>query len=238
MGTKLVISFPVSHNCVIELFCGYKLFVEDHVLDGGQRVGINPKNGKGCPIKTGYLYEMNSMDELKAAIEDVARWVLKWHVTMNNYTEYLMMRRTSLAALSMSIEGCMENGKDATQGGAKYNSYGGVATGLATIADSLTTIKSMIEAARRVEHRCGTHKIAPLSRRCSICQRFTVAASIRSSPSLISLRDVVGCTVEACLVYLRAHTVALAAKPVIQIAYPGHLIIGIRVIVSVVRNFS
>ncbi len=114
------------------------------ILDMAINNGINPKNGKGCPIKTGYLYEMNSMDELKAAIEDVARWVLKWHVTMNNYTEYLMMRRTSLAALSMSIEGCMENGKDATQGGAKYNSYGGVATGLATIADSLTTIKYMI----------------------------------------------------------------------------------------------
>lgn len=114
------------------------------ILDMAINNGVNPKNGKGCPIKTGYLYEMNSMDELKAAIENVARWVLKWHVTMNNYTEYLMMRRTSLAALSMSIEGCMENGKDATQGGAKYNSYGGVATGLATIADSLTTIKYMV----------------------------------------------------------------------------------------------
>lgn len=55
-----------------------------------------------------------------------------------------MMRRTSLAALSLSIEGCMENGLDCTQGGAKYNSFGGTATGLGTIADSLTTIRYMV----------------------------------------------------------------------------------------------
>jgi formate C-acetyltransferase len=38
----------------------------------------------------------------------------------------------------------MESGKDCVCGGAKYNSYGGTATGLATIADSLTTIKYMV----------------------------------------------------------------------------------------------
>ena len=37
----------------------------------------------------------------------------------------------------------METGKDATDGGCKYNSYGGTATGLATVADSLSTIKYM-----------------------------------------------------------------------------------------------
>ena len=37
----------------------------------------------------------------------------------------------------------MEKGKDVVNGGAKYNSYGGTATGLATLADSLTTIKYM-----------------------------------------------------------------------------------------------
>lgn len=114
------------------------------ILDMALNNGVNPKNGKGCPVKTGYLYEMESLEEVKAAIEKVARWVIKWQVTMHNYTEYLMMRRTGLAALSMGIEGCMESGKDCTQGGAKYNSYGGVATGLATIADSLTAIKYLV----------------------------------------------------------------------------------------------
>jgi formate C-acetyltransferase len=46
--------------------------------------------------------------------------------------------------LSISLDGCMESGKDCTWGGAKYNSYGGTATGLATVADSLTAIKYMV----------------------------------------------------------------------------------------------
>ena len=37
----------------------------------------------------------------------------------------------------------MESGKDVSEGGAKYNSYGGTATGLATTADSLPAIKYM-----------------------------------------------------------------------------------------------
>lgn len=114
------------------------------VLDMAINDGVNPKNGKACPIRTGRLSDMTSIEEVRAAVEDVARWVMQWNATCSNYTEYLMMRRTSLAALSLGIEGCMESGKDCTQGGAKYNSYGGTATGLATIADSLTTIKYMV----------------------------------------------------------------------------------------------
>ena len=114
------------------------------VFDMAINNGVNPKNGKASPVKTGYLPDMKSLDEVKKAVEDMARWVMCWNATCSNYTEYLMMRRTSLAALSLGIEGCMESGKDCTQGGARYNSYGGTATGLATIADSLTTIKYMV----------------------------------------------------------------------------------------------
>ena len=43
--------------------------------------------------------------------------------------------------LSISMEGCMESGVDVVCGGAKYNSYGSTAVGLATVADSLTAIR-------------------------------------------------------------------------------------------------
>ena len=43
--------------------------------------------------------------------------------------------------LSISMEGCMESGVDIVCGGAKYNSYGSTAVGLATVADSLTAIR-------------------------------------------------------------------------------------------------
>ena len=114
------------------------------MLDMAINDGVNPLNGKGAPVHTGRLYEMESFEEVKAAVEKIARWAVRWNVSMNNYSEYVMMRRTSHAVLSIGIEGCMESGKDCTQGGAKYNSYGSVATGLATVADSLTAIRYLV----------------------------------------------------------------------------------------------
>jgi pyruvate formate-lyase/glycerol dehydratase family glycyl radical enzyme len=114
------------------------------IFDMAINNGINPMNGEKGGLKTGYLYEMKSIEEVRAAVKAQAGYLLKWCVTMNNYSEYLTTYHAPHAGLSISIEGCMESGKDCVCGGAKYNSYGGTATGLATIADSLTTIKYMV----------------------------------------------------------------------------------------------
>ncbi len=108
--------------------------------------GINPMNGRQAPecARSGYLYEMNSIDEVRAALKKLATWLLTWSATLNNYTEYEFPRLFPFPNLSISTEGCMESGKDVSQGGAKYNSYGGTATGLATVADSITAIKYMV----------------------------------------------------------------------------------------------
>ena len=107
--------------------------------------GINPMNGKQAPprARSGYLYEMNSIEEVRAAFEKLSRYLFNWYITINNYAEYMMPYNKPLANLSISMEGCMEQGKDCAEGGCKYNSYGGTAVGLATIADSLSTIKYM-----------------------------------------------------------------------------------------------
>jgi len=107
--------------------------------------GINPMNGKQAPehVRSGYLYEMNSIEEVRAAFEKLTRWLFKWYVTINNYAEYQQAEHFPFPNLSISMEGCMEKGMDCSVGGCKYNSYGGTATGLATIGDCLTTIKYM-----------------------------------------------------------------------------------------------
>ena len=108
--------------------------------------GINPMNGAQVPerLRSGYLYDMKSMDEVKAAFEKIATWMLTWSATLNNYTEHEFPRLFPYPNLSISTVGCMEQGKDVSEGGAKYNSYGGTATGLATTADSLTALKYMV----------------------------------------------------------------------------------------------
>ncbi|MDR0858154.1 MAG: hypothetical protein LBN97_03885 [Oscillospiraceae bacterium] len=113
------------------------------VLDMALNNGVNPMNGKKAPLDTGFLYDMTSIDEVKAAYAKMSGYLLKWYVTINNYAEYLAGYNLPYAMLSMSMRGCMEKGLDCSSGGCDYNSYGGTATGLATIADSIATINYM-----------------------------------------------------------------------------------------------
>ncbi|MCQ2406525.1 MAG: hypothetical protein MJ067_04860 [Oscillospiraceae bacterium] len=105
--------------------------------------GKNPFNGAQCEVKTGYLYEMNSIEEVKEAFVKIASYVLKAQVSLENFIESIYMHYDRYPILSISMEGCMESGKDVVCGGAKYNSFGSTAVGLATVADSITTIKYM-----------------------------------------------------------------------------------------------
>jgi formate C-acetyltransferase len=86
---------------------------------------------------------MNSIGEVREAMKKLVVYLIKLQVSVDNYTEYLHQIYGTENLISLSMEGCMENGADCTWGGCKYNSYGGTATGLATIADCLTTIKYM-----------------------------------------------------------------------------------------------
>ena len=113
------------------------------ILDMAINDGRNPFNGVQSSIHTGYLYEMQSMEEVREAIRRMGTHVMHLLGTVQSYAEKLGIFFAPEAVLSISIEGCMESGKDCTAGGAKYNSFGGTATGLATLADSLTTIKYM-----------------------------------------------------------------------------------------------
>ena len=113
------------------------------LLDMAINDGVNPFNGVRSSLRTGYLYDMKSLDEVHDAVEKMALHVMRMYISIQNYAEELSMYYAPESVLSLSIEGCMENGKDCTAGGAKYNSFGGTATGLATLADSLTTIKYM-----------------------------------------------------------------------------------------------
>ena len=108
--------------------------------------GINPINGAQCPekVRSGYLGEMKSMDEVRAAFEKICDWMLTWSASLNNLTEHEYPRMFPFPNLSISTTGCMEQGRDVSEGGARYNSYGGTATGLAITADSLTALKYMI----------------------------------------------------------------------------------------------
>ena len=113
------------------------------ILDIALNNGVNPFNKVQCKHKTGYLYEMNSIEEVREAWKTIAEYVIKAQVTVQNFVENFFMYYDQYPIVSISMEGCMESGKDVVCGGAKYNSYGCTAVGLATVADSITTIQYM-----------------------------------------------------------------------------------------------
>lgn len=81
------------------------------------------------------------MEEVKAAYLKMLDHAMSMLTVLNNYCEYMVEYNMCQPQLSISMEGCMEQGKDVTWGGAKYTTFGGVATGTATVADSLSTIE-------------------------------------------------------------------------------------------------
>ena len=105
--------------------------------------GINPLNGEQASVTTDYLYNMTSIEQVREAVARMGTYIHRLFISINNYAEYIGYYHLTQPMLSISMEGCMEKGVDCTAGGCKYNGFGGTATGLATLADSLSTIKYM-----------------------------------------------------------------------------------------------
>ncbi|SHI01654.1 formate C-acetyltransferase [Sporobacter termitidis DSM 10068] len=104
--------------------------------------GVNPRSGKtAVPCKK--LYEYESFDEFKAAFETEMRHVLDWNVSYSNMFEMVYSQYFPCIAASAMTEGCIDKGKDVTEGGARYNRTGCTACGTANVADSLMAIKKL-----------------------------------------------------------------------------------------------
>lgn len=143
MGCQEIVGAGREYPCANGNTAPYSSLNYGVVLSMALNDGKNPFNGEQCSLHTGYLYDMKSIDEVKEALKQLIFYIFKLQVSIDNYTEYLHQYHGTENLISISMEGCMENGMDCTWGGCKYNSYGGTATGLATIADSITAIKYM-----------------------------------------------------------------------------------------------
>jgi formate C-acetyltransferase len=104
--------------------------------------GVNPRTGKtAVPCKK--LYEYESFDEIKEAFAMELEHCLNWAVSYTSMYELAYSQNYPCIVASAMMEGCMESGKDATEGGAKYNRTGLTAGGTANAADSLMAIKKL-----------------------------------------------------------------------------------------------
>jgi len=121
--------------------------------------GYNPMPGKDgrlggqVGLPTGYLYEMETFDEVLEAVKRQMEYFAKWQVTLVNTWEYVASEHMQLPLVSATIDGCMESGKDVMKGGAKYNATGNAAIAIGNIADSLAVVKYMVYDKKLVSAR-------------------------------------------------------------------------------------
>ncbi len=109
--------------------------------------GYCPVNFPGAPepqqtgLPTGYLYEMESFEEVKQAYVKQINFFANWHIDNVSSYQYLMRWNQPVLIASAGIEGCMESGRDVMNKGAKYTNVGMAAVGLGNVADGLAAIK-------------------------------------------------------------------------------------------------
>ena len=100
--------------------------------------------GKQVTPDLGDPAQYKTYEEFDEAVKKTIYFVTKWTDVATVISQRVARAVAPKPLMSIMYEGCMESGKDVSEGGAKYNSYGGTATGLATTADSLTALKYMI----------------------------------------------------------------------------------------------
>lgn len=100
----------------------------------GRRTGV--KTGKFTSFKTFDQILQSFKKQLAHSVEYIAKCV--------NEKDKVYAERFHNPYISILIENCLDNGKDVTQGGAKYNFGSITGRGIATAADSLLAIKKAV----------------------------------------------------------------------------------------------
>ncbi len=113
------------------------------VLNGG-RILDGPNAGKQLGPDTGSLETYKSFDEVLESVDAQFEYWTGQMISSLNLIDRVHRQLKPLPYLSAFFGNCFDTGKDVTEGGAKYNGTGPQASGMATCADSLATIKQLV----------------------------------------------------------------------------------------------
>jgi formate C-acetyltransferase len=91
--------------------------------------------------KTPPVSEMKTFEDVKAAFAAQLSHAVEMMVRLSDIKDEIFAEHFPTPLISSTIEGCIESGKDITQGGAKYNHSTVSAHGLATVVNSLAAIQ-------------------------------------------------------------------------------------------------
>lgn len=107
--------------------------------------GIPLHYGKRIVPDQGSLENFRTYEAFEKAVKDTIAYVTKWTGVATVIVQKAHRDLAPKPLMSIMHEGCMEKGKDVSAGGAMYNYGPGVVwTGLATYADSMLAIKTLV----------------------------------------------------------------------------------------------
>ncbi len=112
----------------------------DLVFNRGRTTFFGNQDG----IDTGDPSEMRSFDEFLAAFYRQLESLVEWVTEATNLRDAIWAKRFHNPLISCTIDGCIDNAKDMTAGGARYN-FGSVGGGgLGTVIDSLAAVRKFV----------------------------------------------------------------------------------------------
>ncbi len=142
-GTEWPACGGTGTESYLNLANAYMLAINDGYNSMPNRKG-EPGKGNRVGAPTGFLYEMDTFEEVLEATARQMKMFIRWHANCINSFEYVAREVLPLPVVSATMEGCMENGMDVMHGGAKYNSTGMAGIAIGNIADCLGITKYMV----------------------------------------------------------------------------------------------
>ena len=106
--------------------------------------------GTQLSIDTGSLEAFTSFDQVKESFDKQMKYWCDKLISTINKIDYAHQRLKPLPYLSLLVDDCVEQGKDVSAGGARYNHSGPQGVGLGTTADALSVVRQLVFDEKRV----------------------------------------------------------------------------------------
>ncbi len=107
--------------------------------------GVPLQYGKQVCPDMGPLSQFDTYEKFEQAVQEEIRYITRLTGTATVISQRVHRELAPKPLMSIMYEGCMENGRDVSAGGAMYNFGPGVVwSGLATYTDSMAAIKKLV----------------------------------------------------------------------------------------------
>lgn len=106
--------------------------------------GVDPVTGKVAGIATGDPRTFNTYEELYEAFLKQLNFIVDQKIRVSNYIDRMFAKYAPAPLLSVLMDDCIAKGRDYYDAGPRYNTNYIQCTGLGTVTDSLSTLKTHV----------------------------------------------------------------------------------------------